>query len=100
MPLLIEGGRIPTRWLEKKGSRSVAPVSDYLSAMNAVKIALVNNMPDPALEDTELQFFELLEAASGDLPIFVKLCSLPAVPHRPCATPFEELLFWPRRSLE
>ena len=80
MPLLIEGGRIPTRWLEKKGPRSVAPVSDYLSAMNAVKIALVNNMPDPALEDTELQFFELLEAASGDLPIFVKLCSLPAVP--------------------
>ncbi|HTS56271.1 MAG TPA: homoserine O-succinyltransferase [Terriglobales bacterium] len=79
MPLLIEGGRIPTRWLEKKGSRGVAPVSDYLSAMNAVKIALVNNMPDPALEDTELQFFELLDAASGDLPIFVKLSSLPAV---------------------
>ncbi|HXY07786.1 MAG TPA: homoserine O-succinyltransferase [Terriglobales bacterium] len=80
MPLVFDGGRIPTRWREKKGSRGVPPVSDYLSSMNAVKIALVNNMPDPALEDTEMQFFELLEAASGDLPIFVKLSSLPGIP--------------------
>jgi homoserine O-succinyltransferase len=48
--------------------------------MNGVKIALVNNMPDPALEDTEMQFFELLEAASGDLPLFIKLYSLPRIP--------------------
>ena len=33
-----------------------------------LKIALINNMPDAALEDTELQFFELLDAASGDVP--------------------------------
>jgi homoserine O-succinyltransferase len=39
-------------------------------------VALVNNMPDAALEDTELHFFELLDNASGDTPVFVKLYSL------------------------
>ena len=39
-------------------------------------LVLVNNMPDAALEDTELQFFELLDAASGETPIFIRLCSL------------------------
>ena len=34
-----------------------------------LNIALINNMPDAALEDTELQFFDLLDDASGDLPV-------------------------------
>jgi homoserine O-succinyltransferase len=37
-------------------------------------------MPDAALEDTELQFFDLLDAASGDVPVVVKLYSLTGVP--------------------
>ena len=37
-------------------------------------------MPDAALEDTELQFFELLDIASGDVPVFVKLYSLTGIP--------------------
>jgi homoserine O-succinyltransferase/O-acetyltransferase len=80
MPLVFDGGRIPTRWLERKNSCGAGPGSDFLSPMNGVKIALVNNMPDPALEDTEMQFFELLEAASGNLPLFVKLYTLPGIP--------------------
>ncbi len=48
--------------------------------MECVKIALINNMPDPALEDTEIQFFELLDAAAGDVSIRLKLYSLPGVP--------------------
>jgi homoserine O-succinyltransferase len=43
-------------------------------------LALINNMPDPALEDTELQFFELLDIASGDVPVIVKLYSLTGIP--------------------
>jgi homoserine O-succinyltransferase len=43
-------------------------------------IALINNMPDAALEDTELQFFDLLDDASGDLPIYLKLYSLTGIP--------------------
>ena len=46
----------------------------------AIPIALINNMPDAALEDTELQFFELLDAAAGDVPISLKLYSLPELP--------------------
>lgn len=45
-----------------------------------IRIALINNMPDAALEDTELQFFELLHTAADGLPLFVKLYSLPGVP--------------------
>jgi homoserine O-succinyltransferase len=45
-----------------------------------ISLALINNMPDPALEDTELQFFELLDIASGDVPVVVKLYSLTGVP--------------------
>ncbi|MGO9167375.1 MAG: homoserine O-succinyltransferase MetA, partial [Candidatus Sulfotelmatobacter sp.] len=45
-----------------------------------VSLALINNMPDPALEDTELQFFELLDIASGDVPVFLKLYSLTGIP--------------------
>jgi homoserine O-succinyltransferase len=37
-------------------------------------------MPDSALEDTEIQFFELLEAAAGDVPVRLKLHSLSGVP--------------------
>jgi homoserine O-succinyltransferase/O-acetyltransferase len=79
MPLVIDEGRIPTRWLEKKSSRGVSPEGDSVSPMNVVKVALINNMPDPALEDTELQFFELLDAASGELPLSVKLYALPTI---------------------
>ena len=45
-----------------------------------VRIAFINNMPDAALEDTEMQFFELLDAAAGDVPVRVKLHSLSGVP--------------------
>ena len=37
-------------------------------------------MPDAALEDTEVQFYELLDAAAGDIPISLKLFSLPDLP--------------------
>ncbi len=37
-------------------------------------------MPDAALEDTELQFFTLLDIASGDVPVSLKLFSLPGIP--------------------
>lgn len=48
--------------------------------MGCPSVALINNMPDAALEDTEIQFFELLDIASGDLPVYVKLYSLTGVP--------------------
>jgi len=79
MPLIIDGGRVPTRWAEKGLPRPVS--SEGRSRYgDCLRLALINNMPDAALEDTELQFFELLDAASGDTPVVIKLYSLTGVP--------------------
>ena len=80
MSLLIEGGRIPPRWAERKSSPPVISIGDYNRQEESVKIAFINNMPDPALEDTEMQFFELLNAVVDDIPVRVKLYSLPGIP--------------------
>jgi homoserine O-succinyltransferase len=80
MALLIDGGRIPPRWAEKKMLLPVKPNGHYDSGAECVKIALINNMPDAALEDTEMQFMELLAAAAGDVPVRLSLHSLPRVP--------------------
>jgi homoserine O-succinyltransferase len=46
-----------------------------------VALALVNNMPDAALDHTERQFTQLLAAASGsEILVHVRLFSLPGVP--------------------
>lgn len=44
-----------------------------------IRIALINNMPDAAFEDTERQFVSLLTAATGDLALSVELYSLPEI---------------------
>jgi homoserine O-succinyltransferase/O-acetyltransferase len=80
MPLIIEGGRVPPRWAEKKSCRLVGSGESYGAGADCVRIAFLNNMPDSALEDTEIQFFELLDAASGEIPVRVKLHSLSGVP--------------------
>jgi homoserine O-succinyltransferase len=45
-----------------------------------LELGLINNMPDAALESTERQFFELIRAAAQDIPIRLRLFSLPDVP--------------------
>jgi homoserine O-succinyltransferase/O-acetyltransferase len=78
MPLLMTGDRVPPRWAEKKGA-SLCDSAFCGDASEGLRIALINNMPDSALEDTEVQFFDLLDAAAGDLPVFVTMFSLPEV---------------------
>ena len=80
MPLLAPSGSCP---IPPAGSHSLpraAALAQSYKPNDFLRIALVNNMPDAALEDTELQFFELLSAAAGDLPIQVELFSLPGIP--------------------
>jgi homoserine O-succinyltransferase len=79
MPLIIDGGRVPTRWAERGLPRPVS-ADGRTHRAGCLQLALINNMPDAALEDTELQFFELLDVASGDVPIVIKLYSLTGVP--------------------
>ena len=78
MPLIIDGGRVPSRWAERISHSVIA--SDSHGPRDGLSVALINNMPDPALEDTELQFFELLDIASGVVPVYIKLYSLTGVP--------------------
>ena len=70
MPVFIE-----TRGGGARGTHYARP---GLSA-KAIRIALVNNMPDAALQDTETQFFELLSDAAQDLPVQMKLVALPNI---------------------
>jgi homoserine O-succinyltransferase len=60
--------------------RAGLSVDSSAAPSECLKIALINNMPDAALEDTELQFFELLDTAAGDIPVRLGLYSLAKVP--------------------
>jgi homoserine O-succinyltransferase len=75
---MMDWGRIPTKWVEKKNGYATRPTDN--GGRGVMKIALVNNMPDAALEDTELQFFELLETAAVGIPVHIELYSLPDLP--------------------
>jgi homoserine O-succinyltransferase len=79
MPLIIEG-RVPSRWADRRAAASVSAIDSQTRRAAGINLALINNMPDAALEDTELQFFELLDIASGDVPVYIKLYSLTGVP--------------------
>jgi homoserine O-succinyltransferase len=79
MPLIIEGGQVPPLWAEKTSLRRNGTQPNATTPA-CLRIAFINNMPDPALEDTELQFFELLDIASEDVPVFLRLYSLTGVP--------------------
>jgi homoserine O-succinyltransferase/O-acetyltransferase len=78
--LVIDGAGIPPRWAEKNILPSSESFRSYESEAECVRIAFVNNMPDPALEDTEMQFFELIEGASAGMQVRVSLYSLSGVP--------------------
>jgi homoserine O-succinyltransferase/O-acetyltransferase len=80
MPLMINGGRAPDHWTQQRNSRRCATAGKNTFGTDGLRIALINNMPDAALEDTESQFFSLLDAASGDVPVHVQMYSLPEVP--------------------
>ncbi|MGA7573201.1 MAG: homoserine O-succinyltransferase [Terriglobales bacterium] len=80
MPLIVEGGRVPPRWAMEGNCRSAASRNCGQAEQLRLDVALINNMPDGALEDTELQFFDLLDDASGDLPVYLKLYSLTGIP--------------------
>lgn len=80
MPLVIEGGRVPAHWVEYQRSRRVISIDRHDTRGEGIRVALINNMPDAALEDTELQFFELLEGAADGIVVRMKLFSLPGIP--------------------
>jgi homoserine O-succinyltransferase/O-acetyltransferase len=80
MPLMIDSDRVPKHWEEKQRIRGAARAGRAIAHARAIRIAFINNMPDPALQETEMQFFELLSAAAAEATISLKLFSLPGVP--------------------
>lgn len=77
MPLLLDKHHTPMHW--RNLTRANQRIDDDVSGTERVRVALVNNMPDAAIEDTEAQFLGLLDAASGELPVSVELFSLPGI---------------------
>jgi homoserine O-succinyltransferase/O-acetyltransferase len=80
VPLILDKDRTPGHWAGSHSSEPATFIGDRATRADCIKIALINNMPDSALEDTESQFFHLLEAAAGDIPVHVELYSLPHLP--------------------
>jgi homoserine O-succinyltransferase len=60
-----------------------------------IVIALVNNMPDSALESTESQFGGLLQAAAGRLDLRLRLTSFPELPRSPEGRARIARSYWP-----
>ena len=83
MPLLLTGDPLGSPFVS---NGQVARASAKLRASGAecLDIALVNNMPDPALEGTERQFLKLIAAAAQDVCVRVTFASIPEVPRNEC----------------
>lgn len=60
-------------------SSSAAGTTPAAGSSEALVVALLNNMPDAALEATEAQFRRLLEGAAGPRPVELRLAYLPEV---------------------
>lgn len=80
MPVTMDEGRVPPSWADRTRHHQNGSTNGRGAHPDPVKIAFINNMPDSALEETELQFCELLEGAAGELPVHVQLFSLPELP--------------------
>ena len=82
MPVLVHGRGVRRFWSGKKSAQRPAPMlkEQPRHQSDEITIALINNMPDSALEDTEFQFFDLLNHASGANTVHIKLFSLPNIP--------------------
>jgi len=69
MPVLDSSrGRVRETAMDRRGN-SGQPIT----------IGLVNNMPEAAFKATQRQFFSLLNAASGDIPVRLLLYALPGL---------------------
>jgi homoserine O-succinyltransferase len=80
MPLKMQRGWVPQGWVPQGWmDNNFAPVRSNGDRTGSIKVALINNMPDSAFEDTGRQFFTLLNAAAGDLQVSLQLFSLPAI---------------------
>ena len=86
MPLTVLTRRSPIPPPQDGAARS--------SASHRIAVALVNNMPDSALEATAAQFARLLRSAAGPLQVELRLCYLPEVPRAPEVRDHLSCTYW------
>jgi homoserine O-succinyltransferase len=80
MPILVDRGSLGYHSLQGgKYQRTESRFEVSQTKAECVRLGLVNNMPDPALQATEQQFVKLLDSASEGTLINLSLYSLPNV---------------------
>lgn len=86
--------------IEPRRTRSTPPrTSVGQRGLRAVlRIGLINNMPDAALQSTEAQFFGLLNGAAGSQPLTVRLSTFPELP-RSAEAQTQVASYWPLEDL-
>jgi homoserine O-succinyltransferase len=83
MPVWLDRGPLGSRlFTSERQARPGEPSQFPDEAQDRIELGLLNNMSDSALEQTERQILKLLHAASGGLPVRLKLYALPAVPRQ------------------
>ena len=92
MRLLIEPDPPRAGASSGAGRGKRAPAGLQAADGKRLTIGLINNMPDGAVEWTERQFLDLLDAAAGPTDIHVRLFSLPEIAAKRNGVPAHE---WP-----
>jgi homoserine O-succinyltransferase len=95
MPVLLDRGHSRSVVL---GAPSGLSASDFTS-QHTLDVALINNMPDAAIEATERQFANLIAAASGHTLVRLRVFSLDEVPRSPAALRYIDETYFPIDSL-
>lgn len=95
MPVFIDPrpGAAPRAHSARSSSESAA------GGRHALRIGLLNNMPDSALEGTQSQFTQLLQRAAQDQRIELRLSSLPELDRSSAARQHMERAYWPLGAL-
>jgi homoserine O-succinyltransferase/O-acetyltransferase len=78
MPVLVDRGALGYHSLQgAKYQRIESRLELHQARSECIRLGLVNNMPDPALQATEQQFVKLLDAAAEGTSVHLSLYSLP-----------------------
>src|SRR5262245_751790 len=80
MPVLIDNDLHDHHLFRVDVNNRAKVLSEPTAMANCINVGLINNMPDSALIATERQLFELLDAAAEELPVRLRLYTLPKVP--------------------
>jgi homoserine O-succinyltransferase/O-acetyltransferase len=80
MPILMQADyRAHALFQHAVRQRQRRPADSYRSNTQQINIGIVNNMPDSALEQTERQFCQRLDAAAHDMVVGVRFYTLPGI---------------------